>query len=137
MIMIALVMACSENGTNQNQHNESPDEQREVVAEKRKPLSLGQRMFIMCEPCHSVKEGEAHKTGPNLHGIFGSPAAAKEGFTYSEALQQSGITWDESHIKNWLAKPMDYIPGTTMAFVGIEKEEQQDALIEYLKEITQ
>ena len=91
----------------------------------------------MCQACHTVKEGEPHKVGPNLYGFLGQKAASKEGFTYSDALKKSNIVWNEEHLRNWMKKPTDYIPGTIMAFVGIENEEQQTALIEYLKEQTQ
>ena len=100
-------------------------------------LSPGKKAFIQCAACHNLKEGEPHKVGPNLNGIFGKKAASEEGFNYSQALQNSGIVWNEDHIRNWLTKPSDYVPGTTMAFIGIQNEEQQNALIEYLKEETQ
>ena len=109
----------------------------EVVKKKPKQkLSAGARAFIQCAACHNLKEGQPNKVGPNLHGIFGRPAASLENFTYSEALTNSGIVWDEEKIRNWLSKPSDYVPGTTMAFIGIKNEEQQTALIEYLKEET-
>lgn len=100
-------------------------------------LSPGKKAFIQCAACHNLKKGEPHKVGPNLNGIFGRKAASLEDFNYSEALQNSEIVWNEDHIRNWLTKPSDYVPGTTMAFIGIKNEEQQNALIEYLKEETQ
>ncbi|WP_298487538.1 c-type cytochrome [uncultured Maribacter sp.] len=97
---------------------------------------LGKRMFIACAACHNLKKGEAHKVGPNLYGIFNKKAATTEGFEYSEALKNSGITWSEETIRKWMQDPAGYVPQTKMAFVGIKKEEQQTALIEYLKEET-
>ncbi len=104
--------------------------------EPRKKLSQGEKAFLLCTACHNLKEGEPNKVGPNLYGVFGRKAASLEGFNYSEALKNSGIVWNEEHIRNWLEKPADYVPGTTMAFIGIQNEEQQTALIEYLKEQT-
>ena len=98
--------------------------------------SLGGRLYILCDACHSLGKGEAHKTGPNLHGLFGKEAGTAEGFAYSDAIKNSGIIWDEQHLKNWLSDPDGYIPGTAMAFIGISDEEKQNALISYLKENT-
>ena len=97
---------------------------------------LGKRMFLLCTACHSLKKGVAHKTGPNLHGIFGSKAAMKPGFAYSEQLKKSDITWNENNMREWLKDPAQMIPGTAMAFVGIPEEEKMTALIEFLKEQT-
>ena len=108
----------------------------EVKKEPKQKLSAGARAFIQCAACHNLKKGQPNKVGPSLYGIFGRPAASLEDFTYSEALTNSGIVWDEEKIRNWLAKPSDYVPGTTMAFIGIKNEAQQTALIEYLKEET-
>lgn len=112
------------------------NDQPKVSNEPVKKLTAGERTFILCAACHNLKEGEPNKVGPNLHGIFGRKAGTYEGFAYSEALKSSDIVWNETHLRNWLEKPSDYIPGTTMAFIGITKKEQQDALIEYLKKET-
>ena len=135
-----LSIACT-----QGEKNKAPMETKEETMEKvsdapkksPRKMSLGEKTFIMCQACHTVKEGEPHKVGPNLYGFLGQKAGSKEGFTYSEALKESDIVWNEEHLRNWMKKPTDYIPGTIMAFVGIENEEQQTALIEYLKEQTQ
>jgi len=98
--------------------------------------SKGEIAFLQCAACHNLKKGEPNKVGPNLNGIFGRKAAALENFTYSEALTNSDIVWNEKHIRNWLTKPAEYVPGTTMAFIGIKNKAQQDALITFLKEET-
>lgn len=133
--LIGSVVACGGKAGQSNTDNiqEAPTVKAKPVA---KAKTLGQRMFIMCAACHNVKEGEPHKVGPNLHGLFGAKAGQKDGYAYSEAMKTSGIVWDEDHLRNWLKKPTDYIPGTTMAFIGIQDEAQQTALIEYLKEQT-
>lgn len=94
---------------------------------------LGKRLFLLCTACHNLKEGEPHKVGPNLHGIFGMKAGLKEGFVYSDALKASSIVWNDEEMRAWIKNPTEYIPGTNMAFIGLTKEKQQDALIAYLK----
>ncbi len=98
--------------------------------------SLGKRLFILCASCHNVKKGEPHKVGPNLHGIFGQQAGVTKGFVFSEELINKDIIWDEETIRKWIENPAEYVPGTKMAFVGVKKPAQQDALIAYLKEVT-
>jgi hypothetical protein len=41
-----------------------------------------------------LKEGEGNKIGPNLHGLFGRKTGQVEGFSYTDANKQKGITWD-------------------------------------------
>lgn len=97
---------------------------------------LGRRVFLLCAACHNVVKGEPHKVGPNLNGFLGMKAGMKADFEYSEALKNKGIVWSEETIREWLENPASYVPGTKMAFVGVKKKEQQDALIAYLKEVT-
>jgi cytochrome c2 len=42
-----------------------------------------------------LKEGEGNKIGPNLHGLFGRKTGQVEGFSYTDANKQKGITWKE------------------------------------------
>jgi len=48
-----------------------------------------------CAQCHSVVESEGNKIGPNLHGLFGRKTGSVEGFSYTDANKQKGITWKE------------------------------------------
>lgn len=48
-----------------------------------------------CAQCHSVNQAEGNKIGPNLHGLFGRKTGSVEGFSYTDANKQKGITWDE------------------------------------------
>ena len=93
----------------------------------------GEKVYKKCKTCHFVDK-EKNKVGPHLVGIFGRTAGAVEGFKYSDAMMESGITWDEESIAAYLADPKGYIKGNKMAFPGLKKEEQIADVIAYIKE---
>ncbi|TAL01182.1 MAG: cytochrome c family protein [Rhodospirillaceae bacterium] len=99
-------------------------------------LKLGQRTFLLCQSCHSTEQDGGNKIGPNLWGVFGSKAGAKPNFKYSDALKNAGVTWSDETMNQWLASPKDFLPGTKMAFRGIDNEANRSALIAYLKQQT-
>jgi cytochrome c len=93
----------------------------------------GEKVFNKCKVCHAVDEAK-NKVGPHLVGIFGRPAGSVEGFKYSDAMKESGVTWNEETIAAYLADPRGYIKGNRMAFVGLKKPEEIADLIAYLKD---
>ena len=104
-----------------------------------KPLSYntadianGQRRFATCRSCHTLTEGGASMTGPNLHGLFGRKAATHGTYKYSDALKASGITWDAASLDKWIENPREVVPGTKMAFAGIKTPKDRIDLIGYL-----
>jgi cytochrome c len=96
----------------------------------------GARIFVQCMACHSVKPGE-HMTGPSLAHVWGRKAATVEGFArYSEALQRSGVTWNESTLDKWLADPAQLVPGTSMTFAGLKEARDRQDVAAYLKAVS-
>jgi len=139
LLFIMVIASACGNDSEGESNNDNTDEKTSVETEsaKRKTASsLGQKMFILCSACHSLKKGEPSKVGPNLYGIFGKQAAQNEEFIFSEALKASEIVWTEENMYKWLEDPAGFIPGSNMAFVGIKNEKQLKALMEYLKEET-
>ena len=86
-----------------------------------------------CEICHSAADGAAHKIGPNLFGVVGRPAGMTEGYTYSPAMVESGLTWTTENLATYLAGPAAMVPGTKMGFPGFNNEEDEANLIAYLE----
>jgi cytochrome c len=85
-------------------------------------------------PCHDVGSEAKIKLGPPLNGIDGRKAGTFEGFNYSEANKSSGIVWSEQSFPAYIRAPMQAMPGTRMAFVGIKNDKDIADLWAYLKE---
>jgi len=92
----------------------------------------GEKAVRTCSACHSFNEGGPTKVGPNLYGIMGNNIAAAEGFRYSNALKDLGGKWTYERMNEWLRAPMDYVPGTTMAYPGVKDDAKRANIIAYL-----
>src|SRR5436190_15873626 len=97
--------------------------------------AAGEQVFRrLCLPCHDVGPEAKTKLGPPLNGIDGRKAGTFEGYNYSEANKNSGITWSEQTFPSYIRAPMQAMPGTRMAFVGIKNDKDIADLWAYLKE---
>lgn len=94
--------------------------------------AAGKKVYNKCKACHALEEGK-NRVGPSLYQIIGRSAGSIEGFKYSKAMKESGLTWDEETLAKFLAKPKELVPGTRMAFPGLRKEADLENVIAYLK----
>jgi cytochrome c len=96
--------------------------------------SAGEQVFKrLCMPCHDIGAEAKIKLGPPLNGVDGRHSGSFEGFNYSPANKNSGITWDEATFSKYIRAPMQEMPGTRMAFVGIKNDKDIGDLWAYLK----
>jgi cytochrome c len=100
-------------------------------------LERGKLLSLACAACHTFGAGEPTIIGPNLHGVFGRPAASLPDFAYSPALRASGLSWTPRTLAAWLADPQGFVSGTTMTFTGYHSAEDRRDLIAYLLRATE
>lgn len=94
--------------------------------------AAGEKVFIKCKTCHVLEEGQ-NRVGPHLYGVVGREAGSVEGFNYSTANSESGITWTKDVLFDYLEAPQTYLKGTRMAFPGIKDAQERADLIAYLE----
>jgi cytochrome c len=99
-------------------------------------VESGEKIFKRCQACHVVDEPK-NRVGPHLVDLVGRPVASVSDFSYSDAMKayaEANPTWDETHLVAYLEKPRDIVKGTKMAFPGLPKLEDREALVCYLDE---
>lgn len=94
--------------------------------------AAGKTVFNVCKACHTIEAGGPNRVGPNLHGIVGRKAGTHDGFSYSDAMKNSGITWDEAKLNEYVKDPKATVPGNKMAFAGVKDDAKRADLIAYL-----
>ena len=95
-------------------------------------MARGEALFSQCAVCHAIDPSLGHGAGPNLFGVFGRPIGEAAGFKFSPALRREEGAWTEDRLDEYLADPFGSIPGSRMAFAGLPKPEDREALICYL-----
>nr|WP_319386599.1 c-type cytochrome [uncultured Roseibium sp.] len=101
-------------------------------------VASGEKVFKKCSACHAVGAGAKNKSGPHLNALIGRQMGSVDGFKYSKAFvaaQEEGKVWDEMALAEFLAKPRSYMKGTKMAFSGLKKQDDLDAITAYLKSV--
>ncbi|WP_135501735.1 c-type cytochrome [Roseovarius aestuariivivens] len=100
----------------------------------------GEKVFKKCQACHMVGEGAKNRVGPHLNDVVGRTVGGLDGFNYSGALAEmgeAGKTWTEAELAAFLENPRSYAKGTKMSFAGLKKEDDQAAIVEYLRSHSQ
>jgi cytochrome c len=91
----------------------------------------GKTLYQGCQACHSIDDNDL---GPRHRGIVGRRAGSTQDYSYSAALKNSGLTWDEATLDRWLTNPSALVPGTKM-FFRIDDAQARADIIAYLKEL--
>ena len=109
----------------------------------------GKKVFNQCQTCHvvaapdgTVLAGKNAKTGPNLYGIIGRPAATYPDFKYGDgiiAAGAAGLVWDETNLVAYVQDPQAVLETATgdskvkskMVF-KVKKEEDAQNVVAFL-----
>jgi len=84
-----------------------------------------------CGLCHSAQAGQ-NRVGPSLFGVVGRKAGSVPSYSYSDAMKDSGLTWDDATLDSYLAGPRAKVPGTKMTFAGFPNASDRADVIAYL-----
>ena len=95
-------------------------------------VARGAKRFAKCAICHLHDNSGKHSTGPNLFNVVDSKVGSKSGYPYSHALSKYFDYWTSDALNRFLANPTSSAPGTTMAFAGLKKAEDREAVICFL-----
>jgi len=90
----------------------------------------GEVLYQGCQDCHSLDKNDV---GPRHRGVFGREAGSIPDFDYSDAVRNSGVTWDEANLDKWLTDPQAFLPGSRMFYHLAEAKDRAD-VIAFLKE---
>lgn len=135
LTVVALTLALAACGGGGQQETAAPEGVASATADADPAASTamaGEKSFAKCAACHKVQKGAPQGVGPNLHGIVGKAVGSAEGYNYSVAMKTHGGVWDAATLDAYLENPRKAIPGTKMAFAGINNAEERKILIDYL-----
>ena len=100
-------------------------------------LEKGATAAKKCLACHDFAKGGPNKVGPNLWGILDRDKGAVSGFAYStnfKKMMQGHWTIDD--LSKYLLNPKAMVPGTSMAFIGLNKGSERADVIAYLNSLS-
>src|SRR5438876_12080640 len=103
-------------------------------AARAQDAAVGKTSFNKCMACHAIGEGAKNKVGPVLNGLDGRKSGTVEGYSYSDANKNSGITWNKEQFLDYIKDPKAKIPNTKMAFAGIKNEKEANDLWAFLEQ---
>lgn len=97
------------------------------------PEERGRKSFNECAVCHTVRQGDGNRVGPNLFGVYGREAGLTEGFAYSKAMKEAEIVWTDEALDAFIENPPSYVRGNRMAYAGQRDAQKRADIIAYLK----
>ncbi len=99
-------------------------------------IAEGEKVFRKCAACHMIGPDAVNRVGPELTDVIGRTAGSVEGFKYSKAMieaGENGKVWNNETLHDYLENPRGVVKGTNMAFAGLKKLEERDAVIAYIE----
>lgn len=129
--LLPLFSACSK-GSEKATDAPAPASAEERMAQGPN-VANGQRVYMNCAMCHDARAEGRNRVGPNLWGIYNAKAARLDDFSYSRAMRDAELVWDEATLDAYLENPRGFLPGGRMAYDGEKDPINRRDLIAYLK----
>jgi cytochrome c len=85
-------------------------------------VAAGEKTFNVRRACHEIGDGAKNLVGPVLNGVVGRKSGSYPGYAYSYANKNSGITWDEPTLTEYLKNPRAVVPGAKVLFSGSQEK---------------
>src|SRR4029079_1312203 len=109
----------------------------EELVSKNADVTPGQLVFNnVCRTCHSIREGD-NRLGPHMRGIIGRKAGSLPNYSYSSAMRDANLVWDDESLERFIANPDETVPGNNMKpYGGLASAESRVKLVAFLKTLT-
>ena len=97
-------------------------------------VNAGRTAFrLQCALCHSAEPNDGGGgDAPNLMSVVGRRAAGLENYPYSNALANSGLTWDPATLDRFLISPPAMVAGSTMR-MAVTDQDTRANIVAYLQ----
>lgn len=96
------------------------------------PVAGAQSFNSRCLGCHE-HSSKGNALGASLRGVVGRKAGTLPGATFSRALTESNITWDEKSLDEYIASSSKKVPWTLMSAHAITSAKERADIIAYLR----
>src|ERR1700674_5767996 len=94
--------------------------------------AAGKTVFAnQCASCHTTEVGK-NGFGPSLAAVLGRKGGGLAGVTFSPAMSQAGLIWDEKNLDEFLTSSTVKVPGTSMP-VALPNPADRANVIAYLE----
>ena len=95
-------------------------------------VERGRKLYSNCSICHSDSSSKPSPAGPHLEGVVGRDIGSVSDYPYTPALADAGGVWTAEKLTAFLKDPQAAYQGTAMAYAGMAKEEDRQAMIAFL-----
>ena len=90
--------------------------------------SMIPRGLHACVDCHTFREHQPHGIGPNLWSVYEREIGGELDYEFSSALKSRGGAWGDDELREFLADPDSFAPGTKMTAQGLSEQDIVQAI---------
>ena len=110
-----------------------PDKEPSISEKLAAGLSQPARDLVaQCQACHDLDPGKGRQGKIGLWQVAGRARGSLADAAYSPAMLAAGGSWTAENLSAFLADPQGTLPGTSMAFEGIQDERLRKEMVDFL-----